>query len=79
MWKTRKLDTIIHQKNLAQLEDPVINIKFTKRTFQDSRHVVIEVTQNLSRELVALRKIKLHWSMCKIEDFVVVTRCLKCL
>ena len=71
-------DTILHQNNLAHLEDPVLNIKFTKSTFQDSRHV-IEASPNLRRELVALRKIKLHWNMCKIEDFVVVTKCLKCL
>jgi hypothetical protein len=72
-------DTMLHQNNLSHIEDPVLNIKITKRTFKDSRHVVIEVSPNLRRELVALRKIKLHWNMCKVEDFVVVTRCLKCL
>jgi len=72
-------DTILHQNNLSHLEDPVLKIKFTKRTFDNSRHVVIEVSPNLRRELVALRKIKLHCSMCKVEDFVVVIRCLKCL
>jgi len=72
-------DTILHQNNVSHIEDPVLNIKFTKRMFVDSRHVVIEVSPNLRRELVALRKIKLHWNMCKVEDFVVVTRCLKCL
>jgi len=72
-------DTILQQNNLSHKEDPVLNIKFTKRTFEDSRHMVIEVSPNLRRELVALRKIKLYWSMCKVQDFVVVTRCLKCL
>jgi len=72
-------DTLLHQNNLAHLEDPVLNIKFTKRNFVDSRHVVIEVSPNLRRELVALRKITLHWNMRKVEEFVVVTRCHKCL
>jgi hypothetical protein len=72
-------DTILQQNNLSHIEDPVLNIKFTKRTFEDSRHVVIEVSPNIRRELVTLQKIKLRWNMCKVEDFVVVTRCLKCL
>jgi len=79
MWRTRKLDTILHQNNLYHVEDPVLDVTLTKRTFEDWRHVVIEVSPNLRRELVALRKIKLHWNMCKVEDFVVVTRCLKSL
>jgi hypothetical protein len=73
------IDTILQQNNLAHLEDPILNIKFIKNTFEDSRHVVIEVSSSLRRELVALRKIKLHWSLCQVEDFIVVTRCLKCL
>ena len=49
-------DTILHQNNLSHIEDPVLNIKFVKRTFVDSKHVVIEVSQDLRRGLVALRK-----------------------
>ena len=70
-------DKILQQNNLSHIEFPVLNIKFTKRTFEDSRHV--EVSPNIRRELVALQKIKRHWNMCKVVDFVVVTRCLKCL
>jgi hypothetical protein len=70
---------ILQQNNLAHLEDPILNIKFTESKFEDSRHVVIEVSPNLRRELVALRKIKLLWNLCKVEDFIVITRCLKCL
>jgi hypothetical protein len=72
-------DTILQQNNLDYLEDPILNIKFTKSKSEDSRHVVIEVSPSLPRELVALRKIKLYWNLCKVEDFIVVTRCLKCL
>jgi len=72
-------DTVLQQNNLSHVEDPVLNIKFTKRLFEESRHVVIEVSPNLRKELVALRKIKLYCSMCKVQNFVVVTRCPKCL
>ena len=71
-------DTILQENNLAHLEDSILNIKFTKSTFEDSRHV-IEVSPNLRRELVALREIKLYWNLSTVEDFIVVTRCLKSL
>jgi len=48
--------TILQQNNVSHTEDPVINIKITKRAFEDSRHVVIEVSPNLRGELVALQK-----------------------
>jgi len=34
-------DTILHQNNLSHVEVPVLNIKFTKRTFEESRHVIV--------------------------------------
>ena len=41
--------------------------------------MVIEVSPNLRRELLALCKLKIQWSIRKVEDFVSITRCLKCL
>jgi hypothetical protein len=72
-------DTIIHQNNLSHLVDPTLNVKFTKRSFNEARHVVIEVSPKLRRELISLEKIKIRWSMCRAEDFVAVTRCFRCL
>jgi hypothetical protein len=72
-------NTILQQNHLTHLEDGILQKKFTKRTFEDSRHVVIEVSPNLRREILGLHKIKLQWSMCKVEDFISITRCLKCL
>ena len=72
-------NTILQQNNLTHLEDPVLHKQFTKRTFEDSKHVVIEVSPKLRRELLALQKMKPQWCMCKVEDFVSVTTCLKCL
>jgi len=69
--------TILQQNNLIHLEDSILHTKFTKRTFEDSRHVIVEVSPSLRRELLALKKIKIQWSMCRVEDFVAVTRCIK--
>lgn len=71
--------TILQQNNLIHLEDSILHTKFTKRTFEDSRHVIVEVNPGLRRELLALKKIKIQWCMCRVEDFVAVNRCLKCL
>lgn len=71
-------NTNLQQNNLTHLEDPILHTKFTKRTFKDSRHVV-ELSPNLRTELLSLEKVKLQWCMCRVEEFVSVTRCLKCL
>ena len=72
-------NTILQENNLTHLDDSILQKKFTKRTFDDSRHVVIEVSPNLRRKLLAPHKLKLLWSMCEVEDFISITRCLKCL
>ena len=72
-------DIIIQQNDLTHLVEPILNVKFTKRTFTDSRHIVIEVSPNLRRDMIALERIKMHWNICRVEDFVMVTRCFKCL
>jgi len=71
--------TILQQNNLLHLSDSVLQKKFTKRSFDDARHVVIEVSPCLRRELLTIHKLKLQWSMCEVEDFITVTRCHKCL
>jgi len=43
------------------------------------RHVIVEVSPIWRRELLAPKKIKIEWCMCRVEDFFAVTICLKCL
>jgi hypothetical protein len=71
--------TILQQNNLLHPSDSVLQKKFTKRSFDDARHVVIEVSPCLRRELLTIHKLKLQWSMCEVENFLTVTRCHKCL
>ncbi|PSN46566.1 hypothetical protein C0J52_19706 [Blattella germanica] len=60
-------DIIIQQNRLTHIAESILNVKFTKRTFNDSRHIVIEVSPNLRRELVGLERIKIHWNICRVE------------
>lgn len=71
--------TIIQQNNLHHLNESVLQKKFTERSFEDARHVVIEVSPCLRRELLTIHKLKLQCSMCEVVDFITVTRCHKCL
>ena len=52
-------DLIIQQNNLNHIVDPVLTVKFTKTKFQDSRHIVIEVSPEIRREMLTLQRIKL--------------------
>ena len=63
--------TILQQNNLRDLSDSVFQKKFTKRSFEDARHVVIEVSPCLRRKLLTIHK--LQWSMCDVVDFITVT------
>jgi len=71
--------TILQQNNLLHLSHSVLQKKFTKRSFEDARHVVIEVSPCVRRELLTLYKLKLQWSMCEVVAFITVNRCHKCL
>jgi hypothetical protein len=57
-------NTILQQNNLTHIEDSTLHIKFTKRTGQ----VVIEVSRNLRKELLALHKLKIQWSLYKVDS-----------
>ena len=58
--------TILQQNNLIHLEGPILHTKFTKRAFEDSTHVIVEASPSLRRELLALKKIKIQWCMCRV-------------
>ena len=46
-------------------------------TWKQNRNLVMEVG-NQTRKLLIQTKIKLGWQICKIEHYVVATRCFKC-
>jgi len=54
-----------------------INAKFNYETKNHSRNLVVEVNAQ-TRKLLLQKKVKLGWMVCKVEDYLVATRCFKC-
>ena len=55
--------TILQQNNILHLRDSVLQKNFTKRSFEDARHVVIEISLCVRRQLLTIHELKLQWSM----------------
>jgi len=70
-------DTLRAQNTDVNLKQGDINTKFCYETRKHTRNLVIEVSAPI-RKLLLHKKIKLGWQICKIEDYVVATRCYKC-
>ena len=54
-----------------------IEAKFCHETKKHTRYLVIEVSVQ-TRKLLLDTRVKLAWHICKIEVYVVATRCYKC-
>ena len=70
-------DTLIAQNTDVSLTQGDIVTKFCYETRQNTRNLVIEVSAKTRKTLIE-RRLKLGWQICKIEDYVVATRCYKC-
>jgi len=70
-------DTLRAQNTDVNLKQGDINAKFCYETRKHTRNLVMEVSAQI-RKLLLHKKIKLGWQICKIEDYVVATRCYKC-
>jgi hypothetical protein len=44
----------------------------------DSQHLIIETSPKLRRIMTECVKLKIMWSVCEAQDFILVTRCFKC-
>jgi hypothetical protein len=70
-------DSILKRNPDLYLKKGSITAKFTYVTRKMYRNVVVEVGVD-TRKTVLHRKIKLGWQICRIEDYLVATRCFKC-
>jgi hypothetical protein len=70
-------DTLLAQNTDLNLKQGDIKAKFSYETRKHNRNMVLEVCAQ-TRKLLLHKKIKLCWQICKIEDYVVATRCYKC-
>jgi hypothetical protein len=69
-------DTLIAQNHELNLKKGDINARFSYVTKKQIRNMVEEVGAQ-TRKLL-LQKVKLGWLLCKIEDYLVTSRCFKC-
>jgi hypothetical protein len=70
-------ETIITQNPEIGLTQGDITAKFTFRTKQERRNMVIEVSSGMRKKLLHT-KLKLGWLICGMDDYLVVRRCFKC-
>ncbi|GFY35803.1 uncharacterized protein TNCV_4841801 [Trichonephila clavipes] len=54
-------------------------IRFTLKKFENSRHLVLEMNPNCRNLCLNLKFLRANWNVCKIQDFIVINRCFKCL
>jgi len=54
-----------------------INAKFSYVNRKHARYLIMELSAQI-RKLLLHKKINLGWQICKVEDYVVATRCCKC-
>jgi hypothetical protein len=54
-----------------------IKAKFSYITKRGTRNLVIEVDPSTRKKLMAAR-IKLGWTICRVDDYIVAKRCYRC-
>jgi len=70
-------DTLLAQNTDVNLKQGDIKAKFSYEKRKHNRNMVMEVSAQ-TRKLLLHKKVKLGWQICKMEDYVVATRCYKC-
>jgi hypothetical protein len=69
--------TLIKQNPDLYLKAGDINAKYNYETKRHTRNLVVEVNAQ-TRKLLLQKKVKLGWMICKVEFYLVATRCFKC-
>ncbi|GFS52362.1 uncharacterized protein TNCV_4850741 [Trichonephila clavipes] len=54
-------------------------VRFTLKTFQHTRHVVIETHPTVRKSILRQTRLKIIWSACDVDDFLIFNRCFNCL
>jgi len=69
--------TLINQNPYLSLKAGDNTAKYVYETKKYSRNLVVEVNVH-TRKLLLQNKVKLGWTICEVEDYLVATRCFKC-
>jgi hypothetical protein len=59
------------------LEDAILDRKYSYTTKSCNRNMVIEVDSRTRIKLLQTR-VKMEWMVCKLNDYIVAKRCLRC-
>jgi hypothetical protein len=71
------LETLTQQNSDLVTEGDNIIPKFGYTTKRGTRNIVIEVNSEIRKRLLHNR-VKLGWTICKVEDYLVAKRCFRC-
>ena len=70
-------DVIRTQNQELNLPNDSIRPKFIIKSRGNARHLIAEVKTEIWRK-IALRKLKIDWQICNVEEYVKDNRCYKC-
>lgn len=81
IYGTNEIKQQIITMNHLTSADNDINVKYVYKAKNNSRvtSAVIEVFPTVRHQLIELTEIYVGWSRCKIEDYVRIHQCFKCL
>lgn len=71
------LETLTQQNPEVTTEGGNIVPKFCYTTKRGTRNIVIEVNSETRKRLLH-NKVKLGWTLCKVDDYLVAKRCFRC-
>jgi hypothetical protein len=70
-------ETIIVQNSELSFKKGDIRPKFCYTTKRKTRNLIIEV-ESETRKTLMQAKIKLGWTICRVDDYIVAKRCFRC-
>jgi len=70
-------ETLIMLNPELNLQDAILDPKFSYTTKRGNRNLVIEVDSRTRNRLLQ-SKVKMGWAVCKVDDYVMAKRCFKC-
>ncbi|GFY59706.1 uncharacterized protein TNIN_314531 [Trichonephila inaurata madagascariensis] len=74
---------LLKEQNLELEEEKQLweetKICFTLKKFKNSWHLVLEMNPTYQKLCLNMNFLRVNWNICKIEDFIAINRCFKCL
>ena len=69
--------TLAKQNPELDIKEEDIRAKFSYTTKRETKNLVIEVDSGTRKKLIQTR-IKLGWTICRVDDYIVAKRCFRC-